>query len=105
MLSLTVNLVLCHPPTSNTPVPMVNLIFIDSDVQQRVVLPPQYNEVQRVPYAFNNLVVNYDNIKEEITSLNNYKKVKDMLEMGSSYVQDKPVIAGKKLQWTVMHEC
>ena len=41
-------------------------------------------------------------MRKEITSSNSYKKLQDMLTMGSSYIQEKAVLAGRELKWSVM---
>ena len=62
----------------------------------------QANSAQMFPSPFNKLWVSEDIVKREITSSNSYKKLQDMLTMGSSYIQEKAVLAGRELKWSVM---
>ena len=60
------------------------------------------NKAQTFPSTFNKLWVSEDIVRREITSSNSFKKLRDMLTMGSSYLQGEPVLVGRDLKWSVM---
>ena len=62
----------------------------------------QANKEQMFPSPFNKLWVSEDIVRKEITSSNSFKKLQDMLTMGSSYIQEKAVVVGRELRWSVM---
>ena len=60
------------------------------------------NKSKTFPSTFNKLWVSEDIVRREITSANSFKKMMDMLTMGSSYLQGDPVLVGRDLKWSVM---